>query len=129
MKRHKLERLFYMDNWPLGPSQLIIADPEIAQQVTVQRSLDKHPYLDEFVAPIGGPDNIVGANGAVWKKWRSVFNPGFSVQNLMGMVPEIVDDGEMLVKVLGGIADSGDVFRLEDVMTRFTVNVIGRVAM
>lgn len=127
--QYKLPKFYYMDNWPFGPPSLIITDPEIAQQITVLGSYDKHPELMKYTKPLSGSNNLVSVNGETWKKWRRIFNPGFAVGHLMGMVPEIVEDTEAFVKALGKFADSGAVFRLEDVATRFTVDVIGRVTM
>lgn len=126
---YKLPKLYYMDNWPFGPSNLVITDPEIAQQITMLGAYDKHPELMKFTIPLAGDNNLVSVNGETWKKWRRIFNPGFAVGHLMGMVPEIVEDTEEFVKALGKFADSGAVFRLEDIATRFTVDVIGRVTM
>jgi len=124
-----LPGFYYMDNWPLGLSSLMITDPEIAQQVTVLTSYDKHPELMRLTKPLSGDSNMVSANGEAWKKWRRIFNPGFAVGHLMGMVPNILDDAEIYVKALGTFADSGAVFRLEETVARFAIDVIGRVTL
>lgn len=128
-REYKLGKFFYLDNWPVGPSNLIILDPEIAQQVTVLKSYNKHPALMSFTKHLAGTNNLIATDGEFWKKWRRIFNPGFAAGHLMEMVPEIVEDTEEFVKALGRFADSGAVFRLEDIATRFTVDVIGRVTM
>lgn len=126
---YNVPRFYYIDNWPFGPSSLVINDPAIAQQVTVLKCYDKHPELMKFTKPLAGDNNLVSINGEIWKNWRKIFSPGFAVGHLMGMVPEIVEDIEVFVKALGKFADTGLVFRLEDLATRFTVDIIGRVTM
>jgi cytochrome P450 len=68
-------------------------------------------------------------NGALWKKWRSIFNPGFATAHLMSLVPGIVDDGLVYADVLDEHAGSGKVFRLEEATTRLTIDVIGKVVL
>ncbi|RPB21988.1 hypothetical protein L211DRAFT_886109 [Terfezia boudieri ATCC MYA-4762] len=65
---YKLQKLYYMDNWPFVPSNLVITNPEIAQQVTVLASYDKHPELMKFIKPFSGDNNLVSSNGETWKK-------------------------------------------------------------
>lgn len=67
--------------------------------------------------------------GHEWKVWRSIFNPGFAPANLMGLVPNIVEEVEVFARVLGEWADGGEVVILEEVATKVTVDVIGKVVL
>lgn len=67
--------------------------------------------------------------GREWKAWRAIFNPGFAPANLMGLVPSVVEEVEVFARVLGGWADRREVVVLEEVATRVTVDVIGRVVL
>jgi cytochrome P450 len=58
----------------------------IAQQVS-DSGLHKHPGVANVVNPLAGKLNMLTTEGAVWKKWRSIFNPGFSVQQVISQVP------------------------------------------
>jgi cytochrome P450 len=57
---------------------------------------------------------MLTASGALWKKWRSIFNPGFSVQHLVGQVPMMVDSCQMFIELLDQHATCDRVFRMEE---------------
>ena len=99
---------------------------EIARQIS-ESTLLKHPNLAEVIKPIAGSKNILTAEGAMWKKWRSVFNPGFSVQQIVSQVPAIVQCTEAFVKILDQHASANRLFRLEEETTKVTIDVIGLV--
>lgn len=58
-----------------------------------------------------------------------MFNPGFATQHLMTLVPGIVSDAEVFVSNLEKHVEKGDVFKLEEVTTRLTIDIIGKVAL
>lgn len=127
---YDLGPIFYLDTWPLGDPMLVIAgDPDAAHEVTVTHSLPKHRSLRTFLAPFGGWDNLVSMEGREWRAWRSIFNPGFAPGNLMGLVPSIVEEVEVFARVLGDWADRAEVVILEEVATKVTVDVIGKVVL
>ncbi|KAI5785033.1 cytochrome P450 [Peziza echinospora] len=142
-KHYGLGRIFYLDNWPFSAPQLLILDADIAQQVTHVHSLDKHPATEQHVFAVTGREGILTAEGEVWRVWRQLLNPGFSAGNVGRLVPEIVEATRALVGVLRGVAEErerrrgvgegegeGDpVVRLEDIMTRYTLDIIGRVVL
>ena len=68
-------------------------------------------------------------NGAEHKRWRAIFNPGFSSAHLMTLVGGIVDDSMLFMEVLGRHAEEQDIFSLEEAATRATVDIIGRVLL
>jgi cytochrome P450 len=39
------------------------------------------------IEPLAGKMNMLSTDGAFWKKWRGVFNPGFSIQQVISQVP------------------------------------------
>lgn len=103
-----------MDTRPAASSvNLIITDPEIARQIS-ESGIPKHPSLAETMEPLAGRLNMLTTDGAFWKKWRSIFNPGFSVQQVISQVPSIVECGEAFVKILDDHASAQHVFRLEE---------------
>jgi cytochrome P450 len=57
---------------------------------------------------------MLSAEGAFWKKWRSIFNPGFSVQQILSQTPALVECVEGFVKLLDEHAAADRVFRLEE---------------
>jgi cytochrome P450 len=81
------------------------------------------------VKNLGGPGNLVSSEGAEWKKWRMAFNPGFSANHLMSLVPVIVDECHIFIDILKKYAEKEEIFRMERVTTRLTVDVIGKVVL
>ena len=128
-EKYSLKDYFYMDPFPFGPASLVILNAEMLQDVAVRNSLPKHPAVEAFVRHVGGPGDMVTAEGAEWKKWRSSFNPGFANAHLMTLVPLIVDQGKMFVENLTQKAEEKALFRLEPLATRLTVDIIGKVVL
>jgi cytochrome P450 len=125
-----LPDLFYVDWRPAGPLWCFIADPELASQyVTTDQSLPKSTletdYLDRFL----GKNNMVSAAGHKWKSLRVMFNPGFSANNLMTLVPYIIDASLVFCEVMQEKASEGEIFELEEYATRLTIDIIGKVTL
>ncbi|KAF2703867.1 cytochrome P450 [Pleomassaria siparia CBS 279.74] len=125
-KEYNLPPVFYIDTAPIKAPMLVVADPEAAQEIA-NSGLLKHPALDDFLSPLAGRHNLVSMEGAVWQRWRNVFNPGFSTQHIMNQVPTIVDCVEIYAQILDRHASENDVFRLEEEATKVTIDVIGKV--
>ena len=79
--------------------------------------------------PLTGRDSLLTIEGNHHKKWRNVFNPGFSNTHLMTLVEGIVEDSMVFMDILSEHADMGDTVLMEEAATRFTVDVIGRVVL
>lgn len=127
--QYKLPPIFYLDTWPFGHPICAIVDPEVAYQVTVHNSLPKHEVIPEMIWPLTGEKNLVSMDGAEHKRWRTIFNPGFSSAHLMTLVDGIVDDSMLFMEILGRHAEEQDIFSLEEAATRATVDIIGRVVL
>ena len=129
-KKYNLGKVFYVDFWPLGPRNLFIADPEIASQyVTTTQSLPKSPIVRDYLHKLLGPNNMVSSEGAKWKALRSMFNPGFASAHLMTLVPYIVDQSLVFCDVLRECAASNALVEMEELATRLTVDIIGKVVL
>lgn len=128
-REHDLGSYFYLDTWPITDSMLAVIDPELAQDVTVKHSIPKHPSLAELMVHIAGEGDLVSSEGAHWKTWRSILNPGFAASHLMTLAAGIVDDSLVFVEILEEHAQKQDVFRLEEAATRLTVDIIGKVVL
>lgn len=124
-----LNTAFYLDNWPFGPLVLIVLDPDMSYQLTQANSLPKHEGLRHFVRPIAGKDALVTLEGPVWKRWRTIFNPGFSLSHIMTLVPSIVEEMMIFKNILQAHAEKGDIFHLEEMSLNLTIDIIGRVVM
>ena len=107
---------------------MAIFNVEMLNQV-IDGNYPKHPLVKDFIQNFGGPFNLVSEDGAVWKRWRSAFNPGFSSGHLMTQVPAIVKECEVFCDIMAQHAKRNDLFRMEIATTRLTVNVIGRIVL
>ncbi|KAF2661117.1 cytochrome P450 [Lophiostoma macrostomum CBS 122681] len=83
----------------------------------------KPPMAGESVEPIVGGPSILSVNTAEWKKWRSLLNPGFSTQSLMGHVPFITDCAQVFCDKLR-MAAGRELFSLDEYATRLTFDII-----
>lgn len=124
-----LNSAFYLDNWPFSPLILIVLDPDMMYQLTQANSIPKFKGLRQFLRPLTGEEVLVTMEGPVWKRWRGVFNPGFSLNHIMSLVPSIVEEVTIFKNVLQAHAEKGDMFQLEELSLNLTIDVIGRVVM
>jgi hypothetical protein len=61
-RRFALNGLFYLDLWPLGPSTIVLGDPELIEKVTVAQSLARHPIANGALQPVLSADAVLGGN-------------------------------------------------------------------
>lgn len=121
--------LFYVDTWPFGPSILAVLSANGADQITVAHSLPKFTMLHEYVKPMTGGMDLISLEGQEWKFWRTVFNPGFSANHLMTMVPQMLKDIVVFCEILKERAASGEVFALDPVTINLNLDIIGRLVL
>lgn len=67
--------------------------------------------------------------GEEWKRWRKIYNPGFSAGNIQTLVPTIVEEVGIFVDILKDHARRRDMFSLDEAAINATMDVIGRVAL
>ena len=125
----ELGAIFYLDTWPFGPPVLVVISPSLASQFTQDRVLPKHKGMRQFLEPLTGRHDLVSMEGQMWKTWRSIFNPGFSANHLMTLVPSIMEDALIFRDILREHARKGDMFSLEETTLNVTIDVIGRVVL
>ena len=118
-EKYNLGPYFYVDLWPIADPFLAIFDPDLAAQCTTDYSAPKYGGMRDFMIPLAGPGDMVSASGPHWKKWRSIFNPGFASSHLMTLVPGIVDHVSVFTEKLTELASKRDPFRLEEMATRY----------
>ncbi|KAL8668003.1 MAG: hypothetical protein Q9168_007127 [Polycauliona sp. 1 TL-2023] len=121
--------IFYLDTWPIGPQMLVVASTQGLYQITQEHSLPKHPGLKQFLMPIAEGLDLVTMEGDLWKKWRGIFNPGFSSTYLMSLTRGIVEETEQFCKNLETLAKNRDLFRMKDLTDNLTMDVIGKIVM
>lgn len=127
--QYKLPPVFYLDTWPFADPICAIVDPDVAYQVTVQNSLPKHKAIPEAIWPLTGEKSLVAMDGLEHKRWRAIFNPGFSSAHLMTLVDGIVDDSMVFMDILGRHDEEQNIFSFEEAATRATLDIIGRVVL
>jgi cytochrome P450 len=74
--------------------------------------------MKPFLIHLAGHGDMVSSDGPHWKKWRSVFNPGFASSHLMTLVPGIVDYVTIFANKLTDLSNKHEPFRLEEITTR-----------
>lgn len=82
---------FYLDFWPLTEPTLIVTSPALASQLTQQFNPLKPSVINNAFAGLTGGPNLFTMPDAPWKKWRAIFNPGFSSNYMLQQTPKIVD--------------------------------------
>ncbi|KAI1775362.1 vera protein [Hypoxylon cercidicola] len=132
-ERQKLPPVVYLDLWPVGPSFALVYDAAGVAQFTQTKSLPKLHHLTDYIKPLTSGLDIVSTEGALWKTWRSRFNPGFGPRNIAALLPELIEDVSVFVDELRGMSGSegrwGPVFQLREKSADLTFNVICRATL
>ncbi|KAH8778644.1 cytochrome P450 [Diaporthe sp. PMI_573] len=123
------QAVLYLDTWPFSHPMLAVFHPDMMAQFTQDNSRPKHTQMREEFHILSGCNDLVNQEGQVWKMWRSIFNPGFSVKNLMSLVPAFLEEIQVFRDWLNEIADSGQVVQLEAKAMRATGDIIGRATL
>ncbi|KAF5976093.1 sterigmatocystin biosynthesis protein [Fusarium coicis] len=118
--------LCYIDLWPISWPMLATFHPDIAAQFTQETSRPKHEIIRGQFRPLTGLKDLVLSEGTFWKKWRAIFDPGFSTQNITALVPEFIEEAMIWKKYLQKVAKDGRIVPLEDCVMKATCDIIGR---
>ncbi|KAL8716977.1 MAG: hypothetical protein Q9225_005738 [Loekoesia sp. 1 TL-2023] len=121
--------VFYVDTWPFGPPILALTSADAANQATVAHSLPKFAMLREYMKPMTGGIDLTTLEGRQWKTWRTVFNPGFSANYLMTMVPQMLKDVLVFCDILEQRVAGGHIFSLDPLTINLNLDIIGRLAL
>ncbi|KIW30827.1 uncharacterized protein PV07_02521 [Cladophialophora immunda] len=124
---------FLMDLNPVDSVFLIVADPEVAEQITQPNSVFKYslPKSDTLMSMyrLIGLESLIIAEGEEWKILRRRFNKGFSPQHLHTLDGLIISKTRDFVDRLKRAAASGQVFSLKDYSQDLTTDIITTVAI
>jgi len=121
--------VFYLDMWPFSLPILVVASPSAAYQLTQEHSQPKAEGLRTYMRPLTNNNDLVSMEGQMWKKWRSVFNPGFSTGHLITLVPDFLNEISIFCEVLREHVQQDRMFSLEEVTVNMTMDTIGKVAL
>lgn len=67
--------------------------------------------------------------GQIWKKWRKIFNPGFSAANLATLVPLIVAKTNIFISIIERHSEKQDVIKMKNLLDNLTMDIIGLVVL
>lgn len=67
--------------------------------------------------------------GEEWKALRKRFNPGFSTQHIMTLLPSIVDKTQIFVSRLERLVQIEQIFSLQDLAIDFTFDFMGTLVL
>jgi cytochrome P450 len=119
----------YVDVWPVSEPMFACFNPDMMSQFCQDPSMPKHHHLHNEFLPFTQCNDLVNQDGAEWKKWRAIFNPGFSAKNIMSMIPTMVEEVRVFVGWLEGAAGSGKTVVLEPQAMKLTIDIIGRAVL
>ncbi|KAL8905085.1 MAG: hypothetical protein Q9207_002859 [Kuettlingeria erythrocarpa] len=125
----ELGPIFYLDAWPFITLTLVVASPDTLAQITTAHVLPKFPAIKDFLYPLANGKDLVSMDGAEWKYWRNMFNPGFSASHLMTLVPDIVRETTVFCDILQENAEKKDIFRMKALTDNLAMDVIGKVVL
>ena len=121
--------IYFLDTWPFGPQMLVVASTHGLYQVTQEHSLPKYHALKSFLQPITEGLDIVTMEGDLWKTWRGIFNPGFSANHLMNLIPSLVEQTDTFSEILQKYSEDRKMFRMKDLTDNLTMDIIGRIVL
>jgi cytochrome P450 len=128
-QRYNLPPIFYLDLWPFGPAQMVLSEPDAMSQVTTLRAYPKHDMSGQFVRPMVGDNNIVAANGPLWKFLHTLMAPAFTPGYVKSMIGVITDETTRFHATLASFADTGEAFSMEDTCAALIFDIIGRTTI
>ncbi|KAL9128895.1 MAG: hypothetical protein Q9217_002517 [Psora testacea] len=98
-------------------------------QLTQANQIPKDKGLRHFLRPLTGEEDLVTLEGAAWKRWRAIFNPGFSATHILTLIPKMVEEVNIFKDIVEKHARQNDMFYLEEATLNLTIDIIGRVVM
>ncbi|VUC24471.1 unnamed protein product [Clonostachys rosea] len=124
---------YILDMRPVNPPTVVIASHEVAEQLSrpskgFPYSVHRAPTAERMI-PILGSKAIFFHQNESWKRIRRRFNQGFAPTHLMTLLPGILEKTVPFLDHLDEYARTGQSFRLSELTTNLTFDIIGTVAM
>lgn len=126
-QKYNLKGIFYLDLWPVTDSMVVLTDPDLMHQVTSVKPLQMHPISEAFMSPIVGRNVIATSNGPVWKKTHNAMSPAFSWSHIRNLGAVVVDECMLFRDTLNKLAQTGEVFSMEETSAKLVFDVIARI--
>lgn len=124
-----LDSAFYLDSWPFATPILVVLKPDMMYQLTQANQIPKDKGVRRFLEPLTGKEDLVTLEGSAWKRWRAIFNPGFSATHITSLIPGMIEEVEVFKDILNEHVRNGDIFYLEEATLNLTIDIIGRIVM
>jgi cytochrome P450 len=118
----------YFDLWPFTKPTLFMNNTFGALQVE-KKLFDKPSEVQPAFWSLTGGPNLFAMPQEQWKFWRPIFNAVFSASHMLELVPTIVAETEVFRSALRAKASSGEIFQLENLTIRLTIDVIAATVM
>ncbi|KAF2710389.1 cytochrome P450 [Pleomassaria siparia CBS 279.74] len=125
-------QMIFLDLRPVNYPLMYIASHDIAEQITRSSksqpvSVQKSPTMQEGMGELIGKHSILSADGAIWKGLRKRYNPGFSPQHLISLLPQILEKTSTFIDKLDALAEARVDFDMDPLCTSLTFDIIGTV--
>lgn len=124
-----LDSAFYLDTWPFANPILVVLKPDMMYQLTQANQIPKDKGLRRFLEPLTGKEDLVTLEGSTWKRWRAIFNPGFSATHITSLIPGMIEEVEVFKNILNEHARNEAIFFLEEATLNHTIDIISRIVM
>lgn len=124
--------IMLVDLRPINAPVVVITDYTTAEQVTRTTSLQPTSLPKTTLAylePLLGSTSILVSHGSEWKALRKQFNPGFSPQHLMTLLPSILKQSKPLMNHLDNLVAGNTDFSLVEYLTNLTFDIIGSLVI
>ena len=118
-----------MDSWPIADPLMAVFDPDMMAQFCQNPSMPKSDIYRQVFGGFTDCQDLVCSEGSHWKRWRAIFNPGFSNKNILSFVPAFIEEVQVFKDILIEAADSGSTIRLITPATKAACDVIGRAVL
>jgi cytochrome P450 len=120
--------IFYVDLYPFSYPLIVVFSPFLASQVESLDLTKPNDIYGKVDAITDGP-SLLTMHGDIWKRWRKMFNPGFSETCMMGLADGIAQEVGVFCEVLKNMAIEERMFQLEEATLRLTFDVIGLTSL
>jgi cytochrome P450 len=129
LENFQKEGLFYLDGWPVSELFLAIMSPNAAItacQTNQKIALNRPNLLPRFFKPIAGGPNLFDMREPEWRPWRVAFSKGFNTEHFLSLVPGMVKETLVYCDTLRDLAKKGEMFYLDNITLRFTMDLMGQ---
>ncbi|KAF2429661.1 cytochrome P450 [Tothia fuscella] len=126
-QKYDLEGIFYLDLYPASVSMVVLTEPTLMDHIAITKPLRVHPMAEELLSPMLGTNIIAAANGAVWKMLHKAMAPAFNWGHVRGLTGLFVEETLEFRRALDKLAESEELFSMEDVSAKLVFDIIARV--